>query len=401
MSLVRLRDTVEQVVRTWGAHEAARGGRQVIDFDCAPPAEPVPAARSRLEVYHQLKALSAQAKADDDQAVQRTLQAHLAYLGSVLGDRPELNDYMLRTQGCPAAGWPEDYVVAVGDRARKALTDLGVTWGPTTGDDIHAVEDPIDISEAQERVQVVSDEVEPIVRALTGTTAPFTVNVEVIDIDDYWSFWVDGAGSTARLRFNARVAVFTDIRLRQFAQHELLGHALQCASFTQTAATENVDWVRTLTVHLPYQTLLEGLATAWPMFTTPEDVRLMARSRVTHYLHLVRSELHRAINSGASIDDCADHARARVPWFTDAQIGNILSDRGTDPLLRSYLWAYPAGTDWFMNLADQADAATIDNVLRAAYRHPLTPADLQSLWPTGPAIGGPGAPIQLRKPVLS
>jgi len=54
-----------------------------------------------------------------------------------------------------------------------------------------------------------------------------------------------------------------------------------------------------------------------------------------------------------------------------------------------------------MNLADQADAATIDNVLRAAYRHPLTPADLQSLWPTGPAIGGPGAPIQLRKPVLS
>jgi hypothetical protein len=185
-------------------------------------------------VFDQLSALSAQAEADGDQAVQRTLRAHLAYLASVLGHRPALNEYMLDTQGCPAAGWPEDYVVAVGDRARKALTDLGVTWGPNTGDDIHAVEDPINISEARERVELVSADIEPIVRRLTATTAPFTVNIEVIDIDDYWSFWVDGAGSTARLRFNARQAVFTDIRLRQFAQHELLGHALQCASFTQT-----------------------------------------------------------------------------------------------------------------------------------------------------------------------
>jgi hypothetical protein len=279
---VRLRDAVENVVRSWGAHEEGRGGRQVIDYDCAPTTEPIVAAGSRLDVFNQLTELSAQAVAENNEPVQRTLRAHLAYLSSVLGQRLPLNEYMLATQGCPAAGWSEDYLMAVGDRARKALTDLGVAWGPNTGDDLNEVEELIDLDQARDRVQAVAAEVEPVVRALTGTTAPFTLTIEVEDVDDYWSYWLDGAGSNARLRLNTRTAVFTDTRLQQFAQHELLGHALQCASFAHTATIDDVEWVRTLTVHLPYQTLLEGLATALPMFTTPDDVRLMARTRLTH-----------------------------------------------------------------------------------------------------------------------
>lgn len=395
---MRLRDAVEDVVRSWDAYERARGGRAVIDYDCAPPDQPVEPASSRLEVFDRLTALHEQAEVDGNDTVFRTLRAHLAYVSGVLGQRPPLDEYLRATQGCPAGGWPEDYILAVGEQARKALTDLGVDWGPNTGDDLKVVEEPIDLHQARAQIQAVAGEVEPTLRELTGANAQFTVEIEVVDVDDYWAYWLDGAGSQARMRFNLRHADFTTTRLHQFAQHELLGHALQCASFAHVAAREDVEWVRTLTVHLPYQTLLEGLATALPLFTTPDDVRLMARIRLTHYLHLVRAELHRAINDGSGIRDCAEHARARAPWLKPNEIGDTLTDRGTDPLLRSYLWAYPAGTDWFINLADHADPDTTRTVLRAAYQRPLTPADLTDLWPGERPVGGPGAPVVLRRP---
>jgi len=52
-------------------------------------------------------------------------------------------------------------------------------------------------------------------------------------------------------------------------------------------------------------------------------------------------------------------------------------------------WAYPAGIDWFVNLAD-ANAPDTSNILRSAYRDPLMPNELTALWPIGPTIGGNG-----------
>lgn len=99
-----------------------------------------------------------------------------------------------------------------------------------------------------------------------------------------------------------------------------------------------------------------------------------------------------AINAGTSVADCVELAHERVPFWTDERIADALADRSVNPLLRSYLWAYPAGIDWFVNLADQAPAGTVSDVLRSAYREPLTPADLMRLWPDGPSIGGIPAP---------
>lgn len=44
--------------------------------------------------------------------------------------------------------------------------------------------------------------------------------------------------------------------------------------------------------------------------------------------------------------------------------------------------------DWFVALADSGDTVAAKEVVRAAYRVPLTPAELEVLWPAGPAIGG-------------
>jgi hypothetical protein len=76
------------------------------------------------------------------------------------------------------------------------------------------------------------------------------------------------------------------------------------------------------------------------------------------------------------------------PYWINEDIADLLTRTGSDPLLRSYLCAYPAGIYWFVNLAD---ANTTEQLLsaQAAYRDPLTPAQLARLWPSGPTFGGP------------
>lgn len=392
-----LRDEIDAVVRSWDAHERHRGARAVVDYDVAPPTEEVEPAGSRLEVYERLTELHRKTVADGDEPTAAVVGAHLAYLTAVLGERWPLDLYVQATQGCPAAGWPDEYVTAAGERARAAAADLGVGWGPDTENQMRQLEGPIDIDEARERIQAVAAEVAPTVRELAGTSAAYTLAIEVVDIDDYWSYWLDGAGTAVRLRFNKRQAAFTDIRLQQFAQHEILGHALMSASFADADQRGQYDAVRALSVHLPYQVTSEGLACAVPLLIGATEPRLLARVRIDHYLQLVRAELHHAINDGATVAHCAEHARARVPWWTSDRIANELSDRGADPMLRSYLWSYPAGMDWFVNLADTGGPETVRKVLRAAYQRPLTPTDLAALWPDGPRVGGTGAPVRLRK----
>ncbi|MDL4773993.1 MULTISPECIES: hypothetical protein [Thermomonosporaceae] len=382
---MQLRDEIETALRAWHAYEIGRGGPAVIDFDCRPGDGAPEAARSRVEIYRRLIGLRESA---GTQCLVERLDADIAYLGALLGERVPLAGYVRATQGCGSAGWPDEYIVACGERARRDLAALGVGWGAETVAEMHEAEGTIKAADAPDAIRQAAAEYEDAVRAATGSQAPFELAIETADVDAYWAYWLDGAGHDVRLRLNLRSAVFTEVGVRRFALHEVLGHGLQSSSWTVTAK-DRVPWVRLMSVHALHQVLLEGLAQALPLFVAPDDPALAAQVRVDHYIQLVRAELHLGIERGAPIVDLADHARRRVPWWGDAAIAEILVDRGTDPQLRTYLWAYPAGIDWFVQLAE-APHQVRDEVLRAAYRTPLTPADLTALWPSGPAIGGPG-----------
>jgi hypothetical protein len=396
---MRLRDKIESVLRAWNAYEAGRNGPAVIDYDCRPTDEEIVPATSRLEVYRRLRDLR-QTTVDDD-TLSTPIDAHLTYLRAVLGERPDLAEYVKVTQGCAAAGWSEAYVSECGELAREHLDNLGITWDTNTDTELREREGILAPDATAESIRQAASELESLVRKATGTTAPYSLTVEMAAVDAYWSYWLDSVGQDVRLRLNSRGARFTKVKARQFALHEVLGHGLQSASLAARCQQEDVGWVRLISVHTPYQVMFEGLAQALPLFVTPDDLEVIARVRLDHYLQLVRAELHLAINTGHSIETCAQHARARVPWWSDETIADELCDRGTNPLLRSYLWSYAAGLDWFVALADDADRADIGKVLHAAYRDPLTPADLAVLWPAGPPIGGTGGPLRLRDPALS
>ncbi|WP_021598464.1 hypothetical protein [Actinomadura welshii] len=386
---MNLRDQIESTLRAWHAYETGRGSVAVIDFDCAPTTNTTEPATSRLAVYQRLADLRARAVEAGADRLTTRLTADLAYLGALLGQHPPLNDYVQATQGCPAAGWQDGYITHRGDQARQALASLGIDWGPDTVRDLNAVEGPIETDEAPDAIRQAADDYETAVRQITASTTPFNLTIETTEVDAYWAYWLDGAGDKVRLRLNLRRASFTKVAARQFALHEVLGHGLQGASWSARAAAEDVPWVRLMSVHAPQQVLLEGLAQALPLFIAPDDEQLATRTRFDHYNQLVRAELHIALNQGASIPELTDHARFRMPWTTQDAIADVLTDRGANPQLRSYLWSYPAGIDWFANLAE-ADQATKTTVLQAAYRDPLTPSDLTALWPAGPAIGGQG-----------
>jgi hypothetical protein len=267
------------------------------------------------------------------------------------------------------------------------LDELGIGWSADSLTDLARLEKRLPLDRAEAAIRAAAHELEPLVRAATGSDVTFELAIETADVDAYWAYWLDGAGSRARLRLNLRHAQFTEVQARVFALHEVLGHALQSASYATRCATGDVPWVRLMSVHAPQQVVLEGLAQAWPLFVIPDDRAVTARVRVAHYTQLVRAELHLAVNNGWPVDRCAAHARSRVPFWTDEDIADALADRGADPLLRSYLWSYPAGIDWFVHLAE-SDGSPSSDILRAAYRDPLTPADLAALWPDGPPVGG-------------
>lgn len=380
------RDDVETAIRAWNQHELSRGAPATIDFDFHPhPGEP-PAAVDRLTTFYRLGELAEQA---DEPTVSRRLTADLAYLRALMGERARLDDYVRATQGCPAAGWPAEYVTATGVLARERVEALGVRWGATAAADLAEAEGPISPENAPEAIRRAADGLEARVRRATDSDTSYELTIETTSVDAYWAYWLDGAGPRVRLRLNMPNATFTKVQARQFALHEVLGHGLQSAGIAARCADEDVPWVRLSSVHGPQQVLLEGLAQALPLFVTPDDEALVARVRVDHYVQLVRGETQLLLNAGRPIEECVEHARSRVPWWKNGQIAGMLTDRSTDPLLRTYMWAYVAGIDWFVNLADSGDQAAIRRVLHSAYRAPLTPADLEDLWPDGPTVGGP------------
>jgi hypothetical protein len=387
---VTLRDQIESALRSWNQYEIARGAPPVVDFDCHPQSgTDLVAATSRVEVRARLEELRAQAAstADAGHLLDR-IHAALAYLDAVLGARQPIAEYLRATQGCGATGWSDDYIEDVRAIAINALEHLGIGWGPDTAKALAATENPVDSADAADVIQKYASELEADVRRLADSQAPFHLSVEHVDLDAYWAYWLDGAGPNVRMRINARNASFTEVQARQFALHEVLGHGLQCASYAQQCQEHDVPWVRLTSVHAQQQVLLEGLAQALPLFVRPADQPLIARVRLAHYTELVRAQLHLAVNTGTPVSDCVALAQASAPFWTDEVIGNLLADRSVNPLLRSYLWAYPAGIDWFVRLADDAPGATGTAVIQAAYRAPLTPDDLSQLWPDGPTIGG-------------
>jgi hypothetical protein len=224
---------------TWHALESASGADPVIDYDCAPPNQPAVAHPDRFAALDELVRLRGQA--DEDTALAAQLDVHTAYLRALLGERASLDDYVQRTQRCSARGWSADYVDHRGALARSALGVLDAGWRADTWHRLRQLEGDRPVKDPSAAIREFADKFEPTVRKLTGANAEFTLSVESVEVDAYWSYWLDGAGRNARLRINLANASLTSLDAYRFALREVLGHALQYASLADYAESHEVD----------------------------------------------------------------------------------------------------------------------------------------------------------------
>jgi len=382
---VQLRDRVELAVRRWHAFELLHGGDPVVDYDCAPTTQDIDPYPDRFAALDEL--LEFRLQAEEGTALATSLEAHTAYLSALLGQQSSFQDYIMHTQGCGAIGWSSEYVEYRGWLARESLAGIGVEWNSYTRTRLRELEGEVPVGDVGAIIREYADKFEPSIRELTGAAAEFELNIENVETDAYWSYWLDGAGRNARLRINLANASFTTVEAYRFALHEVLGHALQYANLAHTAEKTAVDWPRLLAIHCPQQVLFEGLGQVLPLVASPDDELVRARTKLDHYLQLVRAEFHVMVNQGMSIIDCRDYAINRVPFWPPKSVASDLTDRSRNPQLRTYLWAYPAGIDWFVRLHETA-GTLLAEVLRDAYQRPLSPGELQQRWPSGPTIGG-------------
>lgn len=372
---MELRDRAEHAIRRFHALELANGGDPVIDYDCAPTTEHIEPYPDRFTALDDLTALQQETEGGP---VAEQLTAHATYLAALMGERLPLDDYLRRTQGCGADGWSDEYLAHRRDQAKAALTDLGISWGEKCRSDLRALDEQLDPAEVTEVIQQYAAEYESFIRDLAETSAEFNLAVEDVEHDEYWSYWLDGAGHNARLRINRKTASFTRGDAYRFALHEILGHALEYASLTDSAEKQDVPWPRLLAVHSNHQVLFEGLGQFLPVLARPNDPITVATVRLDHHTQLVRGGLHLMVNAGAAVAECLEVALQRAPYLSRSEIERELRDRSSDARLRSYLWSYPSGIDWFVNLWER-DANLVAEVIRDAYERPLSPRDLELL----------------------
>jgi len=382
---VHLRNAVEDAVRRWDALERSHGEAPVIDFDCAPPANKPHPFDNRFAALDELSQLESHTDTQHP-ALKAQLDAHNAYLRALIGEQLPFDQYILMTQGCAAHEWSPDYIEYRAQMAKDALESLGISWNSDTWINVRGLSEQLPATDVASAIKNYADRYESTIRRLVDTNAKFNLTIEDVEVDAYWSYWLDGAGRDARLRINKKNASFSRVDAYRFALHEVLGHALQYSSLTAQAESNIVEWLRILAVHCPHQVLFEGLAQVLPWIACPEDEIVQARTRLDHFTNLVRGQIHVTLNRGSTVADCRDFARRHVPWWTDEEIAREFHDRSMNPQFKSYLWAYPAGMDWFIRLVETG-GAPLAEVLREAYRRPLTPSELHELWPTGPTIG--------------
>lgn len=373
----------------WDRHERANNRPAIVDYAPASPRDETPVL-ARWDVRERL--IELQNEAPNTAAHQR-IDAHLAYLDATCGVREPLTTYVQRTQGLTPHEAPEAYVQELQSRLQVSLGDLGLTFADDLPEALENAEGLVRIEDIPELFRDILATWKPTFDAYVRQTGDWSLDIEIVEIDDYWSYWVDGIGSSFRLRINRRNARFTSVLATQFVFHELLGHASQLDAWRRSSEAGAVTpWRIYSSVHTPHQPLLEGLAQALPLFVNEAaDAPLLLRIQLSHFMQLARNQIHVWAESVNDLRAIIDRATQLVPWWTPDKIVREIQDRSVNPLLRSYLYAYPAGLDFFTRASCHLDESARQSLVERCYAEPLFPSELESLTGLTWSIGG-GSP---------
>jgi hypothetical protein len=373
-----------EVLLAWDRFERENHSQAIIDFNLL--GQSAGSARhydNRLDILQDLEQLAGKSNSDK---LQKRLTAHTTFLRALMGQKFDFETYVNRTQGVPKVFYSDEKLHASAEQARKALDELNIKFDKDLFEALRKLERAIPMSDIADHFRATFDQHKPALEKLLERKIDFPLKIEIVDVDAYWSCWVDTQDDVFRLRINSKSGDFTESKALRMVYHELLAHCCQMAIWKEQIANSEMDRIWGLTtVHSPEQFLFEGLAQALPLFLRneqPTSPILNARMQLSHFESLVDNNLHVMINDGTTVEECLDYAKQHIPWSKCDDILTDLSSRSNHILFRSYQYVYPCSFDFFWDLAEKLSAEQKKRFLSKCYKDILFYDNLKVYQPS-------------------
>ena len=189
----------------------------------------------------------------------------------------------------------------------------------------------------------------------------FDVTFESVDVDAYWSYWVDGAGLQYRLRFNRSNRAYGRSEVTQFVLHELLGHCGQASKWYNAPGLSN--FARLLSVHTYEQVHLEGFGQGLPLLLqATRDTLTEVRAVYVLLREMVLNNAYLDLALGKPIEGVVDAATRHLPVVDYDRLLKNLAAQVHQPIMRTYMFSYPKGIELVSLIAQHEDAASASSI---------------------------------------
>lgn len=374
--------------RRWDKLEHAAHGGSVIDFDLAAPRAVVPHT-SREAVLADIEALTAEAAglaagAGRDLVLAR-LNASATYLKALIGESIPIREYIRETMGVEPMVFPEGLLEHQQDKVNGLMRNRRLAFDE---DARHRFESAFylrDSEALQGQLDFFRDKWMAALRQHVDVPVDsYEITMEFAKEDAYWKNWISGnlASHTILWRINVHPRhLWYQGSAEMLALHEYCGHAVQMVNWHRRIEwNELPQFAGILTVHMPDQFLLEGLAESLA-HTLPNAVRLEAKSLALRELHryslMVLNNVHLLANEEGS-DAAFEYGAKRLPFTRPDTLRREIRDRTSHPLFRCYQYVYGIAQHAFVQSMSRLRDEHKWQLLKRIYDGPLTPAQFDA-----------------------
>ncbi len=372
-------------VFAWDQAEKRLNGYDVVDCDLTD--YPAPAADegvSRLDLLAAGDALAdpaADALGRDSYALSK-LRSHLTCLRAICGQRFGITDYVDATQGFRPTPYPEDVLRALRDELDGDAGRLGTTFEAVARNEI-ADEDRA----GPDRTGIVNAFTDALDRYKSGFVDAFGVDLdfnldfEFVEVDAYWSYWMDGKRDRLRLRFNRSDRTYPTSEVSQLCLHELIGHCGQFHGWRRQIVDGVLPPFHGVTaVHSLEQLHLEGLAQGLP-FLLPETEGTLVRLRAKKDLlrQMLLNNCYLGAEQGANVETVFSQYTSMMPVTDMDRLIKDVGDQQRNPVLRTYMFSYPKGFELVHRIGQGGPPEAVKSFIQRSYRAPMAVAEIATL----------------------
>lgn len=375
-----LDDELCRFLVSWHRYEERSGKLSIIDFDlvglCDLFDEDI--KRSHLDYIRWSETLLS--KLSDAGLVQsfeyKKLRAHAFALRALAGQNFPLEDYVEATMGFRTLFYPDSALSSVASEVERRCSELHVSHDalvPSSFDEPQFGPDPSDIENA---FRIELERLTASINEQFQVALDFSLEVEFVDVDAYWSYWIDGSGKNYRLRFNRSQRTYGMSEVTQFCLHELIGHCGQALGWYK--APHLSRFTRLLTVHSCEQVHLEGLGQGLPFLLPNICSGLVAlRALVNLLRQMLLNNAYLALSRGHRIEDVISDSNRFLPLFDNIRLAKNLADQVYSPVMRTYMFSYPKGVELAYLLSKQREKSSA--FIKRSFTEPMMVTEIQAL----------------------